>query len=57
MAASLKLNGNAGHANGFASNAGPVIPIANRLKEGRALAEDVWSIYKFVTQKVKDCGV
>ncbi|KAH8118594.1 PLP-dependent transferase [Phellopilus nigrolimitatus] len=36
---------NGTHANGFASKAGSTIPIASRLKEGRALAQDVWSIY------------
>jgi hypothetical protein len=26
----------------------PLLPYANRLAEGRAIAEDVWSIYKCV---------
>lgn len=36
------------HVNGLATQSRPVIPISSRLKEGRALAEDVWSIYKCV---------
>ncbi len=41
-----------GQANGAAHKAGGVrtnlVPFANRLKEGRALAQDVWSIFKCV---------
>lgn len=43
------------HSNGVSANGGgPVIPIAKRIKEGRALAEDVWSIYN-VANLPADC--
>lgn len=29
-------------------NRSNIIPFSSRLKEGRALAQDVWSIYKYV---------
>ena len=41
-----------GHTNGAPTKQNgaptPLIPIASRLEEGRALAEDVWSIFKYV---------
>jgi len=42
--AAAALNG-AAHTNGLATRAGPLLPFSNRLREGRALDEDVWSIY------------
>lgn len=41
----MAANGTA-HTNGVASKAGHVLPMADRLREGRALDQDVWSIYK-----------
>lgn len=29
-----------------------VIPFSSRLREGRALAQDVWSIFKYVLMRV-----
>ncbi|KAI5119902.1 hypothetical protein M0805_003706 [Coniferiporia weirii] len=42
----MAVNGvNSVKTNGHATQAGPVIPLASRLKEGRALAQDVWSVF------------
>ena len=39
-------NGATSKQNGVRSN---LVPIASRLEEGRALAQDVWSIFKYVS--------
>lgn len=35
----------------------PLIPYALRLKEGRAIAEDVWSIYKYLSCSTIHLGI
>lgn len=45
MATNVHTNGAASKQNGPRTN---LIPSATRLKDGRALAQDVWSIYKCV---------